>query len=144
MSYYIQQRFCKIFISSSAKVACLSEIKDLIVAIIADRSKYKALWCNPPEKVLEADSLEAALELCGWTTQVDESGNIVSIGFIGTKYLDYRPLFVSFASFVKNGSYIEMEGESGERWRWIFYDNNVIVDDAILIWRSDLMIACLE
>lgn len=56
-----------------------------------------------------------------WEIQLDDSGNVCGIEFCGEKLGgDNETLFSAIAPFVKEGSFIEMHGEDGSRWRWFF------------------------
>lgn len=50
----------------------------------------------------------------------DDNGNIVDISFYGDKLGNDLKAFQKIAPFVRNGSFIEMEGEDNETWRWFF------------------------
>ena len=71
----------------------------------------------PPEKRL---SLEAQIELYGWTLETDEQGNVVGIEFGGDRLCDEDEWLAAIAPFVDKGSYIEMNGEDGIYWKWYF------------------------
>lgn len=48
-------------------------------------------------------------------------GKVEGILFDGDRMSDDIPIFLKeIAPFVKAGSYIEMEGEDGGIWRWVF------------------------
>lgn len=49
-----------------------------------------------------------------------DNEDIVSLRFRGEKYGDCKHLFDVIAPFVEKGSVIEMRGEDGEQWRWVF------------------------
>jgi len=55
-----------------------------------------------------------------WDIELDSEGNVIEIQFEGESLGDEDALFGAFAPFVKAGSYIDMVGEDGERWRWAF------------------------
>ncbi len=55
-----------------------------------------------------------------WNIELDEEGNVVGIQFEAEKIGDEDALFGAIAPFVKAGSYIDMHGEDGARWRWAF------------------------
>jgi hypothetical protein len=55
------------------------------------------------------------------TTDGDEVDSpIIGIQFEGQKLGDDQILFDAIAPYVTPGSYIEMQGEDGARWRWVF------------------------
>lgn len=57
----------------------------------------------------------------GWTFELDEDENVISIqddsGYLRS---DQNKLFDLIAPFVEKGSYIQMFGEDGSIWRWVF------------------------
>lgn len=68
-----------------------------------------------------------------WMFELDEKNNVVEINFDGEKGRDddeLKPL----APYVKDGSYVEMMGEDGARWRWIFKNGKIITKDAKISW----------
>lgn len=50
----------------------------------------------------------------------DDNGDIVDISFYGDKLGNDLKAFQKIAPFVQDGSFIEMEGEDNETWRWVF------------------------
>ena len=61
-----------------------------------------------------------------WELYCDEENNISAIYFNGEKYWDDdTTLLKTIAPYVTDGSFIEMRGEDGEVWRWV-YKNNAI------------------
>ena len=50
----------------------------------------------------------------------DDDGNIVDISFYGEKLGDDLKVFQKIAPYVRAGSFLEMEGEDNEMWRWVF------------------------
>jgi hypothetical protein len=62
--------------------------------------------------VLEEWRYEAELD--------DETGDIVGLQFSGEKLGDEFQLFQVIAPFVEAGSYLEISGEDGTVWRWVF------------------------
>lgn len=70
-------------------------------------------------------------ELNNWEFRYDEDGNINTIYLTGEK-LDWgeKEELESIAQYVKPGSYVEINGEDGSRWRWIFEDGKVVEKEA--------------
>ena len=66
----------------------------------------------------------------------DAEGNITEIEHTGQKLgRDYEQ-FQKAAPYVKDGSYIEMHGEDGERWRWVFQDGKCREIAAKFTWEE--------
>ena len=124
MGYCIQQRDNSFFIDKSNKQLALKAIKDLASkAHIKDSSGLHFMWVCV-EDFINTNTLEQALDAWRWNTTQDIEGNINGIHFQGEKYGDDKILFQAIISYVKNGSFIEMQGEDGEIWRWTFNNGN--------------------
>lgn len=96
--------------------------------------KYK--WVDV-EDILNAEDFTECMDNLGWETEQDKLGNIDNIGFMREKLgEDYR-WFEIIAPYVKKGSYIEMYGEDGDKWRWIF--NGVKCKEIYpeIVWEED-------
>lgn len=82
-------------------------------------------WAS--QKVInESTSFEEAMEECGWTIEQNENGDYDSIYFSDEKYGDNEIELEAIAPYIENGSYIQMRGEEGDIWRWIFKDGKCI------------------
>lgn len=88
------------------------------------------------QDVLSSKSFEEAMSACRWNLEINEQGDYDSIYFNGEKYSgDEETVLETIAPYVKKGSYIQMQGEEGEQWRWIFDDGKVREEYAMLIWE---------
>ena len=94
---------------------------DMLLAI--QRIKSGA-WTNG---TLNCITVEDALKEWRWYPEFDGRGNISYIQFQGEKSGDEDKLFDAIAPYVDSGSFIQMHGEDGCIWRWVFdgktYDN---------------------
>lgn len=111
MGYYVSQRGCNFFIAAENKEKALQAIKDL-----GDKPMFS--WVDN-KSYLEADTLAKAMNAWRWSID-EEDDNVVNICFDGEKLGDDEVLFQTIAPFVKADSYIEMDGEEGCLWRWVF------------------------
>jgi len=75
--------------------------------------------------LMEATNLKEFMEEWRWEIVLDEDGNVTDIGFEGDKIGDDEYLFNTIAPFVESGSFIEMSGEDGCLWRWVFKDGKL-------------------
>ena len=77
-------------------------------------------WVDERE-ILDAKTFEDVAKAFRWSVGQDEKGNIDAIYFDGQKLGGDELAFLdTIAPYVKKDSYIEMEGEEGERWKWYF------------------------
>lgn len=99
-----------------------------------DASGYHYSWiCTA--KVLEANSFAEAMSEARWDIGFDNEGNINRIWFLGEKYGgDETIILGSIAPYVENNSYIIMQGEDGERWKWKFADGLIKKIHSKLVW----------
>ena len=67
----------------------------------------------------------------------DDDGNITGIEHIGHNLGDDFEIFQSIAPFVAEGSFLDMSGEDGERWKWVFKGGNCHELKARLVWDDE-------
>lgn len=91
---------------------------------ITDSTGRHFSWVSTDD-FLRADTLEEALKAWRWGTETDDDGNTIGISFQGQKLGDDALLFEAIAPYVEDGSYIDMQGEDGSIWRWIFENGKV-------------------
>lgn len=123
MGYYIDQVGCKFNI----KKENVQKAWDALIGLfkiekksILDASGYHYSWIDT-ETVLNAKSFADAMYECRWDMYEDKDGNITDVWFNGEKYGgDEETILGTIAPFVEPGSYIVMQGEQGERWKWKF------------------------
>jgi len=87
---------------------------------------------NPSKRA----SFDDILFEMGWEVySTDAEGNIEDIGFAGEKAsVDDDAFFKALGPFVEAGSFIEMAGEEGERWRYVFTGTECKIVQARLVW----------
>ncbi len=87
---------------------------------IKDSSGSHFRWVD--SDFTKAKTFEEIMHEWRWEVETDDEGalDIISINFCGEKLGDDKVLFDAIAPFVDNGSYIEMHGEEGGMWRWVF------------------------
>lgn len=82
----------------------------------------------------DARTLEDAMWAWRWEIEGDEGGDVDSIMFGGEKLGDDTVLLGAIAPYVEPGSYIEMQGEDGSLWRWVFDGRTCQEKSATLTW----------
>jgi len=121
MGYCMEQQGSNFTIKPSNVAGALASIKALAgKETITDSSGRHFSWVETNE-FLDAETLTQAMNAWRWRLdRDDETQEIRDISFEGEKIGDEAVLFGAIAPFVEPGSYIEMHGEDGAIWRWIF------------------------
>ena len=87
------------------------------------------------ENVARANNFKDAAEAFRWDMWIDDAGDIYGIIFNGEKYTGDELTFLNaIAPYVRAGSYIEMQGEEGERWKWFFNGKECIEHTAEILY----------
>lgn len=142
MGYCMDQRECKFRIKAENKQLALTAIQNLATQTskMSGGSWHGGQqvvkwfgWVNTSDFV-NAPDLKTAMTAWRWEIDEDENGNVVDIWFTGEKLGDDVVLFEAIAPFVEHGSFIEMGGEDGAIWRWVFKDGKVEEKSASIHW----------
>jgi hypothetical protein len=128
MGYCISQNESKFRIKAADKGLALRAIKSLV----AEKKRFFR-WIDTTA-IQDSRNLVDAMSEWRWDIEEDTDGNIDGIAFRGEKSGDDLTLFKAIAPFVERGSYIEMRGEDGAQWRWIFNDNTCTEKTAKVVW----------
>lgn len=126
MGYYITQQDQDFCIKKKNRSAALAAIKTL-----SDRRSYSWVHRNDVRK---SSTFEMAMHAWRWEVHLNKQGDATSIYFEGQKHGDDAILFAAIAPYVESGSYIEMRGEDGEMWRWVFEDKLFAEREAAIDW----------
>ena len=126
----VEQRGCDFTILSGKKVEALEFVRKKLLDEVnkkgnsygADNYNHSYLYVLN-SSIIQAKTIEKLLLTFGYNPEVDETGNIISVNFEGEKLGQEYYLFEAIASFVQPYSWIEMEDENRDIWRWIFEDN---------------------
>lgn len=99
---------------------------------------FKALQNLCSEEIMKGSSVlknfEDIMLECGWEVEEDEDGNYNQIRFIGDKIYNNEEELRAIAPYVDSGSYIQMVGEDGDTWRYVF--NNGTFNEVRLDWSK--------
>ena len=128
MGYCMSQDESKFHIQVSKKVSALRAIKDLVTD-----KKGSFTWIDA-DTIKSCRNLTDAMSEWRWDIEEDDAGDVVGVAFSGEKAGDDLALFKAIAPFVTSGSYIEMHGEDGSRWRWVFSENTCVEKTAKVSW----------
>lgn len=127
MSYCMSLRSQNFFLKRDDSDKVLAALKELFREHPDSPSGFgKFSWINT-NVVLSAKTLQEAMNECRWEFQTNggDNGDFDVIEFNGEKLGEDELIFSAIAPFVKDGSFIEMEGEDGSLWKWIFNDGKV-------------------
>jgi len=134
MGYCMTQQDSDFFVSAANLPKMVKAIQSLHGnESIRDTSGRHFSWVESDFFVF--NDAERILQAWRWNGELDGEGNINAIYFEGEKLGDDNVLFDAIAPFVKAGSFIEMRGEDGERWRWCFDGKTMVEKQAIIEWR---------
>ena len=129
MGYCMSLEDAVFSIPKSNHAPALAKIK----ALVQRRSRGFS-WVDTQE-VLSAQTLAKAMEAFRWPVDHDADGNVTSVDFTGEKLGDDKHLFGVLAEFVAEGSFVEMRGEDGALWRWVFSGGQVAEKHATVNWE---------
>jgi len=131
MGYCMTQEWAEFKINSKNHKDALKAIKALAgKETCGDHFSWVDTKC-----FLEAKTLLDALDTWRWEAETDNDGNIVGIQFTGEKIGDDMMLFKAIAPFVESGGCIEMRGEDGYMWRWLFDGGGFREQGAKIVWE---------
>ena len=127
MGYYMQQRDSRFRIAHEKFPAALAAVQAL------GQGHMNFRWVDP--HFVHASTVAEMLEAWNWEGEFDPiTGDLTNIYFAGEKLGDEETLFQALAPFVDKGSFIEMQGEDGELWRWVFDGQQMIEQTARITW----------
>ena len=147
MGYYMDQVDSLFKIKAEKQDDCLEAIKGLYKKY--EENKLHGSWVDWYKFADEEITLSQALKawrwrpICPTATELDnypdgghvEEGAIVDLCFEGSKLGDDETLFDAIAPFVEDDSYIQMSGEDGMQWRWVFRDGKCHDISPKIIWE---------
>ena len=117
MGYCANMTDCEFQIKHKNFKAVIDAVKKL-----AKEVEYPLAWVTP-ENIFKARHIEDIFNEFGWKVEFDsedEETDIIGIYFTAEKIGDEDELFDAIAPYVEKDSYIQMSGEDGAMWRWVF------------------------
>jgi len=131
----MEQQDSNFTIKPSNVAGALASIKALAgKETITDSSGRHYSWVSTKDFV-KAETLSEAMNAWRWHVTCDEeTGEVENILFEGEKIGDEDALFGAIAPFVEPDSYIEMQGEDGTLWRWVFDGKTCTEKTATISW----------
>lgn len=138
MGYHMDQMGAKFRMAAGTLPYAFAAIRALHLGpkpgTVKDSTGYHYRWVDG-ETALKAKDLTEILDEWRWHITFNTlTGDCVGITFTGEKYGDEDVLFAAIAPYVDAGSYIEMEGEDGAQWRWVFDGTNFRETSPTVSW----------
>ena len=146
MGYCISKNKSKFAIRAGDVPSAFKALQDLGVGQNDDRAhgasfehgRQTARWfswmngCDPSSW----KSISDAMSDWRYPVTLDETGSVVSIDFDGEKIGDENVMFAAIAPFVAKGSFLELQGEDGALWRWVFDGKAMREVQAKISWEK--------
>jgi hypothetical protein len=129
MGYHMHFRGARFLMKAEHKPAALEALQAMWTPIAMNElrphgggsSSRWYSWLNDTSLARGAcDSFEQAMDDWRFPVSTDEHGNITGLIFNGEKIGDEGRMWAIIARYVEPGCYVEMEGEDGYHWRWVF------------------------
>lgn len=144
MGYHMELRDQDFKILAGKKAEALAAIKTLAfwtLKSVSSGVRVGARRCFSwvyAEEFVKAETFEKAMDAWRWSVESERNnGDIDIIYFDGEKLGDEAVLFDIIAPYVEDGSYIEMQGEDGARWRWCFVGGKCVQKNAEISWPDE-------
>lgn len=129
MGYRMDQRQADFRVDSSKLSDMLSAIKNMPPQVCG------YAWVDDEFRV--SDNIFDCFGYWRWFAEPTSDGSISDLFFQGEKLGDEDLLFATIAPFVDDGSFIEMDGENGAIWRWVFKNGKVRQIAPTISWADD-------
>lgn len=138
MGYYVKNTEAHFFIPKEYHGMALQAIRDFMLKTYTADSGMQVIRSFPwvsTDEVASSDRLQDALLAWRWDAYTDENGDITDLSFDGEKLGEDEILFNLISPYVKEGSYIVMQGEDNYTWRWYFDGKNYREQAARIVWE---------
>jgi hypothetical protein len=138
MGYYVKNTESHFFIPKEYHGMALQAIKDFMLKTYTADSGMQVIRSFPwvsTDEVASSDRLQDALLAWRWDAYIDENGDIANLSFEGEKLGEDEILFNLISPYVKEGSYIVMQGEDNWTWRWYFDGKNYREQAGRIVWE---------
>ena len=131
MEYYMYQTDCEFKVKKKNEQKILLVIKSLV-----GRETRGGHFCWVDMDFADLETIDEILSCWRWGTVRDvKTDEINSLDFLGEKLGDDLLLFKTIAPLVEPQSFIEMRGEDGSIWRWVFNGVSCVEMRPTIIWE---------
>lgn len=90
------------------------------------------------EEVLAAATLKEALRAWWFDTEEEENGTLLITEYMGEKWGDQQHLLAALAPFIRDNSEMIWSGEDDDRWRYLFRNGTLFVQEEERHWSEEL------
>jgi hypothetical protein len=138
MGYYVKNTESHFFIPKEYHGMALQAIKDFMLKTYPADGGVESIRSFPhvdTDNVVNSDRLQDALLAWRWDAYTDENGDITDLSFDGEKLGEDEFFFRVISPYVKEGSYIVMQGEDNCIWRWYFDGQTYKEQGARIVWE---------
>lgn len=104
----------------------------IVAEVIKNMPDHYQSW-NP--KFKELTDVRSILMAWGYEIEFNNDGDIVTIYFINEKVGDELDMLKVIAPYVRAGSFIEMNGEDGHRWRYWFDGKTCVEQEGKIVYE---------
>lgn len=122
MGYCMYLRDCSLHIKKENYGAALEAVKAAF---------------SKEEDIQQFEQFEDAMDEFYYRPEYSEDGDICGLSFDGEKLRDDFEFWSAVAPYVEDGSYIEMDGEDFNLWRWAFKNGICKEIEPIIIWEDE-------
>lgn len=134
MGYCMEQANSRFTIKAENKLGALQALRKLDVKTASGDHFSWMNGCDPSTWKCLGDAM------ADWRYEIDDDGDdedITQIEFTGEKLGSDTFMFNAIAPFVEPHSFIEMHGEDGAMWRWVFDGKCCREVDAEVRWDEE-------
>jgi hypothetical protein len=136
----MSQRYSYFFIADKDCSAVLEATRNIAAPEPRFRGEVSPHWAwTTMDEIRNARNLEEAFRAWRWEPVfgLEANPDITDIQFEGEKSGDDMVFFKAIAPYVRDGSYIEMQGEDGHLWRWKFNNGKVSESHSRIVWDDE-------
>ena len=128
MGYCMYMEGMEFFIAIEDAKKAFPIVKEALLEARQEKGSHFS-WVNDAD-IRNAKCLSDIMDAFCWEPSFDADMNIDCICFNGEKLGCDDVLFDAIAPYVKEDSYIEMHGECGSIWRWVFKEGKCVNKEA--------------
>ena len=123
---------CKFFIKKENIEKAFNTLRDYAKTKIENKERLS--WIDL-HSVAYSETLTEALESCDFDILYNDNGDVYDVDWISEKLGDHDVILDVIAPYIEDGSYLQMYGEDGEHWKWVFEDDKCHYKTSKIVWE---------